>query len=626
MNTTRQTGIPATTRIFGLLACLGLPLGSLADSSIIGYGNYVAAGGDTVAYLALESTVGADLNGDGDRSDSVLQIHNTASGQHTNTGIAAYNFRIDTDGETVAYLQHEQFIRTDANGDGDQRDVVLAWYDIASGVAVNSAAEPSINTGQFGKLHSFSVDGPHIVFMSRESGWQDYNGDGDTNDHVLRYLDRSSGQVISTPLTSTFGMVRDGVIATRAYENSSLDFNGDGDHEDSVLLTYELATGQHRAIFDTVSINLSSPSAFPALSDDGFYFKVSERQLDVDLDGDGNVGYSTAIVRHDLVTGSTVSTGVLNIDGNTGIQVAGDVMVYQVYESRIEQDINQDGDYFSDSAVALHNLATGEVSYAVAGSHYGLSYSTLAYSQWEGRIGIDTDVNTDGDTSDRFVLAVPTGQQASCVDDDIACRIAEVIGFVSSHAEISAAAGQSLIGFLEMAIAHHTGQFSNPIDRHSATIGALDDFFNVLWPLSEADISRSAQGELEQRVRPIKDAVHDLRDAAADAMVEENSGQGNGGGIESLLGSLYATIQAAQPGLDPQIGANLAHPMTQIFEIAQHFSQGLISEQDAIAGLVDRLNFLSGLAGIYVQLGFIPQSLADELNEGISITLAALPA
>ena len=79
---------------FASAAILTSPVtASTGEPEFVGMSAYVAAGGNYVAYLAPESAVGQDLDGDGMTNDTVLEYKHIDTGAVTNTGVPVYPFR-----------------------------------------------------------------------------------------------------------------------------------------------------------------------------------------------------------------------------------------------------------------------------------------------------------------------------------------------------------------------------------------------------------------------------------------------------------------------------------------------------------------------------------------------------
>ncbi len=82
-----------------------------------------------VVAVTPEAWVGADLNGDGDQLDSVVQVHDLATGVTTSTGLAVLvsdtPTLLELEGDFLAFTVPEHEQGTDLNGDLDRNDAVL---------------------------------------------------------------------------------------------------------------------------------------------------------------------------------------------------------------------------------------------------------------------------------------------------------------------------------------------------------------------------------------------------------------------------------------------------------------------------------------------------------------------
>jgi hypothetical protein len=112
-------------------------------------------GDDLIAFRTDESAQGdGDLNGDGDTGDAVLQVYDLASGTLANSEQAAVACRLEVcdpripyrvAGRTVTYLTIEaQQGGADLNGDGDAADLVLQVFsaDVAAATSPAEASTP----------------------------------------------------------------------------------------------------------------------------------------------------------------------------------------------------------------------------------------------------------------------------------------------------------------------------------------------------------------------------------------------------------------------------------------------------------------------------------------------------
>ncbi|MBT8079762.1 MAG: hypothetical protein KJO31_14380 [Gammaproteobacteria bacterium] len=393
--------IPGAVRAFFLIASSIVATPAIAETSppeFVSMSSYVAAGGNYVAWLAPESNVGEDLDGDGMANDTVLMYRHIDTGVTTNTGIAVYPFRIETDGSVILFLQHEIYANEDLNGDGDRRDVVLAYYEIRRNEANYLPVVPHLNTGSLGQLRSYDVDGPMITFVQKEFRvGEDLNGDGDTNDYVIRYANLNDGSINNTPLVAPYAVTSHERIATTLSEGAmQSDVNLDGDTDDAVVVFYDPASGELRPVHSYRDHNLSNPNSFPAMDGWRLVYRVSESD-GVDIDGDGSSNTQQLVFTADLYMDQTEFLG---FTGSRQMYVEGDYLAYHTSEYDIGEDINGDGDTHWDWMIAVRNFRSGDVSYFEYGGEYVLGIRGMVMRTAEHRV--DADMNDDGDQSDVF--------------------------------------------------------------------------------------------------------------------------------------------------------------------------------------------------------------------------------
>ena len=140
----------------------------------------------------------ADLNGDGDTSDTIAHLHDAATGLTRNTGLSGAAMFLG--GSALFVFVHETSQGCDLNGDGDLLDEVVHVYDIAS--------QQTTNLGM--AAHSFIPSDPPFVSVSdrafsftapeSDQGDTDLNGDGDTLDQVVHVYDTQRSQLLNLGL------------------------------------------------------------------------------------------------------------------------------------------------------------------------------------------------------------------------------------------------------------------------------------------------------------------------------------------------------------------------------------------------------------------------------------------
>ena len=196
-------------------------LGQAADA--------IGIGGTLVVLRTPETAQGADLNGDGDTEDGVLQVYDAAAGRFLvggDSGVrppAVVDFVVGgrPGAELVAFRTSEAAERQDLNGDGDLADDVLGIYDRQAGVLIYpgdtirpcrlEACDPRV---------PYQVGEDSITFLTFECDegkggladpscpppgrGTDLNGDGDAGDIVVQTL---AARVAGSPGVPMVGRV-----------------------------------------------------------------------------------------------------------------------------------------------------------------------------------------------------------------------------------------------------------------------------------------------------------------------------------------------------------------------------------------------------------------------------------
>lgn len=161
--------------------------------------------GSLVAFVAPEAGQNADLDGDGDKLDRVLHVYDTASATRTNTRQAAEEFVIGGSiGECgnsplVAFRTSEAAQgNADLNGDGDSNDYVLQLYAKGIGVVNTAQAVTPCRLEACDPRQPYRVYGSQVKFLTFEvEQGADLNGDGDATDLVLQVYDACKREVRS---------------------------------------------------------------------------------------------------------------------------------------------------------------------------------------------------------------------------------------------------------------------------------------------------------------------------------------------------------------------------------------------------------------------------------------------
>ncbi|MEM7219796.1 MAG: hypothetical protein AAF515_15615 [Pseudomonadota bacterium] len=496
----------ALSAAIGTTARAPLAMAQTPPLDIVGIGSYAAVGDSHIAMLTVERQIGTDLNGDGLLNDAVLRYRAVAGGPVINTGLAVYNFRIETDGYHVLFLQHEAYVGEDltGDGDGDRGDVVLGYYGIEHDVVRYTDIQPHINTGSLGKLRSYSISENLISFTQREHAVrEDLNGDGDTNDYVVRYFDIDSGATHDTGLVAPYAVVDQGQIATTVSESAAArDVNADGDQDDAVIVVFDTATGATTPVVALPDHATIDPWSYPGLDGQRLVLRMHESTFGEDLDGDGRLSARQLVFTHDL---TRAESSYLGFSGGKQIDVKDDFVAYYTAENLIDVDVNGDGDTRWDWLTAVRNWRSGEVHYLPEASEYGVNQTGLMFRQWEHRAGIDA--NNDGDTSDHFVAFLALAEPQPCPSIG-AC------GSPAPSGDAQAGSGDAMVGMLVAALSQAPLQQS----QRTTLDGRLDTLAGIgASSLSEQDKVAAAMPVLNQMVADIDGFVASGLLAPADA-------------------------------------------------------------------------------------------------------------
>ncbi len=348
--------------------------------------------GNLVAFMVSESAQGAmDLNGDTDATDVVLHVFDISTSTPTNVGLAALN-NFDIDGNLVAFSVIESrqgVVGTDLNGDGDKLDTVLHVFDASKLLTMLNPFNVGLDT-----ITAF-VDGNFVNFYVSESDQdKDLNGDGDKVDNVLHVFDSSTSTTTNVGLATVLTNIEvnqiDGnLVAFRVSESDQggTDLNGDGDATDAVLHVFDISTG--------VTTNVGLATGQPRVDGNFVTFRVSESgegPTGTDLNGDGD---KVDGVLHVFDSSKSKTTNVgLAIFGHLP---EGNLVAFDVSESdQGGTDLNGDGDA-TDAVLHVFDISTGvttNVGLAVIG--FEIDGNLVAFTVPEFGEGA-TDLNGDGD-------------------------------------------------------------------------------------------------------------------------------------------------------------------------------------------------------------------------------------
>lgn len=346
----------------------------------------VATDGNTVIVQMSEVDNGKkDLNGNGFVGDDVMVSINPSTRQITPLG--ASGRRPTVVGGKVYFIQQEEDAKRDLNGDGDQRDGVMATVDPATRTVESLGMECS---------DRFRAAGDWIATSTSEvmQGAKDLNGDGDTGDVVAQLYQISTKKWTNTGLECTFEIELTPklmAVGTAEARQGNKDMNGDGDTTDVVCQVWDLAKATPFNTGRDCSIDLSADANVVG------FICAENNQGKTDLNGNKEVGDEVA---HAYVLGASAPVNI-GRDASGGLVAVGGKVAFSCSETiQGLRDMNGDKDA-DDLALLIYDPvkhAVANVNYAVDGQLIGFG-SNLAFRVAEIDQG-DRDINRDGDPDD----------------------------------------------------------------------------------------------------------------------------------------------------------------------------------------------------------------------------------
>ena len=375
----------------------------------------VAASPALVAFQVIEAKQFAQsLNGDLDIDDDVIHVLDTATGHIRNLGLAGG--RPVVDGALVAFaVPEEDQGNTDLNGDGDKTDTVLHVYNARTGVTSNLRLAVS--------EWDLLVGDPLVLAIVSEA-WQnasDLNADGDFTDWVAHAYDAESRTMTNLALALEISAAsrfdaEDGIAAFFVDEadQNGTDLNSDSDAFDLVLHVYDVSTGV------LTNTQLASNPSTPEVQLEGgkAVVRVSEfAQGQTILNGDGDFSDNVLFV-HDVATTAQASVGYEcasdSFDGTHSYAVDAGLVVFRYSEAGQGVSGNGDAD-LNDAVYAVYDIAAATLTNTgFAGPQYSLAvddgYAAFLVVEWQQG---NADLNGDGDMDDWVLHLYDHGTQST---------------------------------------------------------------------------------------------------------------------------------------------------------------------------------------------------------------------
>ena len=375
----------------------------------------VAASPALIAFQVIEAKQFAQsLNGDLDIDDDVIHVLDTATGHIRNLGLAGG--RPVVDGALVAFaVPEEDQGNTDLNGDGDKTDTVLHVYNARTGVTSNLGLAVS--------EWDLLVGDPLVLAIVSEA-WQnasDLNADGDFTDWVAHAYDAESRTMTNLALALEISAAsrfdaEDGIAAFFVDEadQNGTDLNSDSDAFDLVLHVYDVSTGV------LTNTQLASNPSTPEVQLEGgkAVVRVSEfAQGQTILNGDGDFSDNVLFV-HDVATTAQASVGYEcasdSFDGTHSYAVDAGLVVFRYSEAGQGVSGNGDAD-LNDAVYAVYDIAAATLTNTgFAGPQYSLAvddgYAAFLVVEWQQG---NADLNGDGDMDDWVLHLYDHGTQST---------------------------------------------------------------------------------------------------------------------------------------------------------------------------------------------------------------------
>lgn len=375
----------------------------------------VAASPALIAFQVIEAKQFAQsLNGDLDIDDDVIHVLDTATGHIRNLGLAGG--RPVVDGALVAFaVPEEDQGNTDLNGDGDKTDTVLHVYNARTGVTSNLGLAVS--------EWDLLVGDPLVLAIVSEA-WQnasDLNADSDVTDWVAHAYDAESRTITNLALALEISAAsrfdaEDGIAAFFVDEadQNGTDLNSDSDAFDLVLHVYDVSTGV------LTNTQLASNPSTPEVQLEGgkAVVRVSEfAQGQTILNGDGDFSDNVLFV-HDVATTAQASVGYEcasdSFDGTHSYAVDAGLVVFRYSEAGQGVSGNGDAD-LNDAVYAVYDIAAATLTNTgFAGPQYSLAvddgYAAFLVVEWQQG---NADLNGDGDMDDWVLHLYDHGTQST---------------------------------------------------------------------------------------------------------------------------------------------------------------------------------------------------------------------
>jgi hypothetical protein len=347
--------------------------------------------------VSEEDSGGKDENGNGDAQDPVLYLYDPATRRATSLGITGRNPTFA--GSRLYFAQPEAIQKKDLNGDTDLTDTVLCAYDLTTKQVESLGMEAS---------GGFKIAGDWIAALAEEAGQgaKDLNADMDFQDSVVELYQISQKKWINSGLATdgSFSLTAR-LLAVGVDESAqgARDANGDMDAEDQVCVVWDLTAGRPTTTLQDCSDGLVTHGGVVGLVTN------EEAQGKTDLNGDGDAEDSVL----QYYTPGLARPVNLQRDASGGVVAgSGKLAFVSSEEDNGKKDLNKDNDT-EDYVLQVYDPVKNSVlntTWAVdgelnVGDHY-MAWKVLESDQAE------KDLNRDMDTDDSVLYVMDLATNA----------------------------------------------------------------------------------------------------------------------------------------------------------------------------------------------------------------------
>jgi len=289
---------------------------------------------DQMLFHTNEKDENEDLNGDGDIKDIVIRMYDTALGRISDIAITGGFPAID--GDIIAYHVYERWVDDDLNGDEDQDDFVIHYYNISNNTQINTKIEGS----------TASISGNTIAFHQFEvASDTDLNNDGDANDVLIKLFDIETNQLIDPKLFGKYPQLVGDVLVFEVSESMyQIDFNEDQDMTDNAVRFYHLDTEQ---LDEKILMG-----AFVEFDGNAIVYSAQELQTNTDLNKDDDLD-DFVIQIYDIGSQELTQTGI----AGTSPSLYGNKIVFYTNEAWVNADLNNN-DIIGDNVLQYYEIGT----------------------------------------------------------------------------------------------------------------------------------------------------------------------------------------------------------------------------------------------------------------------------